>query len=177
MSIIIRHAEPDDFTACTLIYAQPLAQAGTLQLPLPSQELWKQRLATKAPQDRILVAVVAGEVVGNLGLHPAVNARRSHVAGIGMAVRDDSHGKGVGTALLKAAIDLADNWLNLLRLELTVYADNEAAIGLYRKYGFVQEGIHRSYALRLGQYADVLAMARLHPHPPQPGAAVRAAVP
>jgi L-phenylalanine/L-methionine N-acetyltransferase len=166
MSIIIRHAEPDDFAACALIYSQPLAQAGTLQLPLPSRELWKQRLATKAPQDRILVAVVADEVVGNLGLHPAVNARRSHVAGIGMAVRDDSQGKGVGTALLKAAIDLADNWLNLLRLELTVFTDNEAAQRLYRSHGFVTEGTHRAYALRHGRYVDAFAMARLHPAPP-----------
>ena len=166
MSITIRHAEPDDFAACTAIYAQPLAQSGTLQLPMPSQELWKQRLSSKAPLDRILVAVVAGEVVGNLGLHPVVNVRRSHVAGIGMAVRDDSQGKGVGTALLKAAIDLADNWLNLLRLELTVFTDNEAAQRLYRRHGFVMEGTHRAYALRQGRYVDAFAMARLHPVPP-----------
>lgn len=166
MSIIIRHAEPDDFAACALIYTHPLAQAGTLQLPLPSQDMWKQRLGTKAPLDRILVAVVAGDVVGNLGLHPAVNPRRSHVAGIGMAVRDDHQGKGVGTALLKAAIDLADNWLNLLRLELTVFTDNEAAQRLYRSRGFVTEGTRRAFALRQGRYVDAFAMARLHPAPP-----------
>ncbi len=40
-------------------------------------------------------------------------------------------------------MDLADNWLNLQRLELTVYSDNAAAIALYRKFGFEQEGCHR----------------------------------
>ena len=74
------------------------------------------------PLDRILVAVADGEVVGNLGLHPQPNARRAHVGHIGMAVRDDWHGKGVGKALLRNAIDLADNWLDLMRLELTVWA-------------------------------------------------------
>ena len=49
-----------------------------------------------------------------------------------MAVRDDWQGKGAATALLQAAIDLADKWLNLTRLELEVYTDNEPAIRLYR---------------------------------------------
>lgn len=167
MNIVIRHAEPADYAACARIYAQPLAAAGTLQIPLQSAEVWKQRLAAPAPRDRILVAEVDGEVVGNLGLHPATNARRSHAAGIGMAVRDDWQGKGVGRALLQAALDLADNWLLLGRLELTVWADNHAAQQLYRSQGFVDEGTHRAYAMRHGQYVDALAMARLHPNPPR----------
>ena len=166
MPLTIRHAEPSDYTACALIYAQPQAAAGTMQIPLQTAEVWKQRLSNIATHDRLLVAVADGDVVGNLGIHPATNVRRAHVAGIGMAVRDDWHGKGVGSALMQAAVDLADNWLNLLRLELTVYADNEVAQRLYRKHGFVLEGTHRAYALRHGRYVDVHAMARLHPAPP-----------
>jgi putative acetyltransferase len=166
MSITIRHAEPEDYPAVAAIYAAPRAASGTLQVPLQSAEVWKQRLSAKAPLDRILVAEVNGEVVGNLGLHPATNVRRSHVAGIGMGVRDDAQGQGVGTALVRAAVDLADNWLDLLRLELTVWADNEVAQRLYARHGFVLEGTHRAYALRHGQYVDAHAMARLHPAPP-----------
>ncbi len=166
MTIVIRHAEPDDYLACARIYSYPLAAAGTMQIPLQSAEVWKKRLANAAPLERILVAEVDGEVVGNLGLHPAAKVRRAHVAGIGLAVRDDWHGKGVGKALLRSAVDLADNCLNLLRLELTVWADNAVAQRLYESEGFVVEGRHRAYALRLGQYEDVLAMARLHPKPP-----------
>lgn len=166
MNISIRHAEPDDYAACALIYAAPQAAAGTMQIPLQTAEVWKKRLGGMAPLDRILVAVVNGEVVGNLGLHPETRPRRAHVAGIGMAVRDDWHGKGVGKALLRSAVDLADNWLNLLRLELTVWADNAVAQRLYTNEGFVVEGKHRAYALRQGRYEDVIAMARLHPAPP-----------
>lgn len=166
MNLVIRHAEPDDYLALARVYSGPLAAGGTLQIPVQSAEVWKGRLSNIAPLDRILVAVADGEVVGNLGLHPQANIRRAHVAGIGMAVRDDWHGKGIGKALLRSAIDLADNWLGLMRLELTVWCDNTIAQRLYASEGFVAEGTHRAYALRHGRYTDAIAMARLHPAPP-----------
>jgi putative acetyltransferase len=82
---------------------------------------------------------------------------------IGMSVHRDWRGRGVGTALMTAAVHLAENWLGLTRLELTVFTDNEAAIALYRKFGFEVEGTMRRYALRDGQYVDSHAMARLRP--------------
>lgn len=63
--------------------------------------------------------------------------------------------------MLQAALDLADNWLGLRRIELHVHADNERAIALYRKFGFEAEGTHRAYAIRNGVYVDSLSMARL----------------
>jgi len=69
----------------------------------------------------------------------------------------------VGSALIVAGLDLADRWLNYRRLELTVYTDNVAALGLYRKFGFVIEGTHRDFAFRDGRYVDAHAMARLNP--------------
>ena len=57
----------------------------------------------------------------------------------------------------------------LLRLELTVYTDNAAALRLYRKFGFDIEGTHRGFALRDGVFVDAYAMARLHPAPPAIG--------
>jgi len=50
--------------------------------------------------------------------------------------------------------------MNLRRVELTVYADNEAAHNLYRKFGFEVEGRLRDYALRDGVFVDTLSMAR-----------------
>jgi putative acetyltransferase len=78
-----------------------------------------------------------------------------------MMVRDDWHGKGVGTAMMRAVIDLADKWLNLARIELTVFTDNQSAIALYRKFGFEIEGTHRKYAFRDGEFVDAYAMARI----------------
>ncbi len=78
-----------------------------------------------------------------------------------MAVRDDYQRKGVGTALMEAALDMADNWLNLKRVELTVFADNESAIQLYTKFGFEVEGEAVDYAFRNGEYVSACYMARL----------------
>jgi putative acetyltransferase len=67
---------------------------------------------------------------------------------------------------MAAAIDLADNWYNLRRLELEVYTDNAAAIRLYQRFGFVIEGTHHSYAYREGAFVDAYSMARLRNEPP-----------
>ena len=67
----------------------------------------------------------------------------------------------IGTALMEAAVDLADNWLGLTRIELEVYTDNWAGIALYEKFGFEIEGTHRRFAFRDGEYVDAYSMARL----------------
>ena len=62
---------------------------------------------------------------------------------------------------MEAALDLADNWLNLTRVELSVYVDNAPAIALYEKFGFEVEGTHRRFAYRGGEYVDSYSMARV----------------
>ena len=177
-TIEIRPAEISDAEALTRIYAGRNAHAQTLQLPFQSTEVWRKRLTTNDNAQITLVATVAGEVVGNLGLTRLMRPRRAHVGEIGMGVRDDWQGKGAGSALLQAALDLADNWLGLRRIELHVHADNERAIALYRKFGFALEGTHRAYALRDGAYVDSLSMARLIEGPRiDKGAAAPAAKP
>ena len=78
-----------------------------------------------------------------------------------MAVHPDHWGQGVGSALMAAIVDLADNWLALKRVELEVYTDNAAAIHLYEKFGFVLEGTKRKFAFREGEYVDAHVMARV----------------
>jgi len=161
MNIEIRRVEPGDYQAVCAVHAQPNALAGTLQLPFPSEEAWKERLAKFGERDYGLVACVEGQIVGMLSLQVSPRLRRAHVGDLGMAVHDKWAGKGVGSALIKAAIDLADKWLNLTRPELTVYTDNEPALHLYKKLGFEIEGTHRKYAFRDGAYVDAYTMARV----------------
>ena len=170
--ITVRRAHAGDAEAFARLMGDSQVLPGLLQLPYPSIEGWRARLAehdTLGRADLLLVAEVAGAVVGNAGLHAAGAAhRRRHAMGLGIAVAQDHQRQGVGSALMAALIDAADRWLGCLRIELTVFVDNAAAIALYRKFGFELEGTHCAFALRDGVYADAHAMARLHPNPPRP---------
>lgn len=161
-SITIRRAEPTDYEAIQRIFASPIATAGTLQDPFPSLETWRKRLSATPEGTYLLVACAEDQVVGQLGLDTFPHKpRRRHAGQIGIIVRDDWQGKGVGTALLRAAVDLADRWLNLTRLELEVFIDNEPAVRLYKRFGFVIEGTLARYAFRDGEFVDAYTMARL----------------
>ena len=157
--IIIRAMRPDDFPAITELHNQPRAAAGTLGLPFQSVSDTEQRFRLD-PYNRMLVAEIDGRVIGDAGLH-LNRGRRAHSGSIGMSVHDDFQGRGVGTSLLSALMDLADNWYNLLRIDLQVYVDNTAAIHLYERFGFAIEGTLRSYAYRAGEFVDAYYMARL----------------
>src|SRR5579871_5354210 len=162
-TIVIRAVEPEDWPDFGEIFEQPNAVAGTLQMPLRSRAFRRERFEQRAKDGSPhLAAVIDGKVIGTAGLTRLEN-RRSHVGTIGMAVHDAYAGRGAGSALTAALLDIADNWMGLTRVELTVYADNARAIGLYERFGFASEGLHRKFALRDGVLVDALAMARLRP--------------
>lgn len=100
-------------------------------------------------------------IIGAAGLQIPANPRLRHKGAAGFMVHRDYQGQGVGSALMEAVLDVADNWLRLVRVELGVYTDNIRAIGLYEKYGFMREGVRRKSAIRGGQYVDEAIMARV----------------
>ncbi len=163
MEIQVRHSEPHDVAAIKAIYEQPSCYAGTLQLPYPSLDQWQRFLGSKPDNFHSLVAVADDQVLGQLGLEVNVHARRKHTANLGMAVAEAHQNLGVGGQLLTEALMLSDKWLNVHRLELEVYTDNQAAISLYKKFGFKIEGTATDYAYRAGAFVDVHLMARLRP--------------
>ena len=148
----IRAASISDWEVLAALRDLPGVRSGTLRLPFAPPEQTRRWLESLTENDMV--------IVGLAGLHRH-NGRRRHAADIGMSVHDDYRRRGIGKALLEALTEAADRWLGILRIELTVFTDNEAAIGLYRNAGFVTEGVLKSYALRDGAYADVFAMARL----------------
>jgi putative acetyltransferase len=165
----IRRVTADDAAAMANLMADPAVYGGLMQLPYPTAEMWRTRLAPPAngAPDISLVAERDGQLIASAGLHSASqHLRRRHVLGLGMAVAAHAQGQGVGSALMKALCDYADNWGFILRIELTVYTDNLPAVALYRKFGFQTEGTLRAYALRDGALVDAFFMARLHPRPP-----------
>ncbi|MDJ0806126.1 MAG: GNAT family N-acetyltransferase [Gammaproteobacteria bacterium] len=160
MEIEIRHIEKSDVEAVKDIYDQPHVEEGTLQLPYQSTDMWMSRL--DALTNFIgLVAVVDEKVVGHLGVHTTDRHRRKHVASLVIAVCASVQGKGIAKKLMSAAIDLCDNWLNIRKIELQVYVDNERAIALYKKFGFEIEGELKEYGFKAGKYVSAYAMGRV----------------
>jgi RimJ/RimL family protein N-acetyltransferase len=107
--------------------------------------------------DGTLVAAAKGQIVGSLH----IDVSRFGFGEIGMAVASHWRGRGVGTALIAAAIEWAREH-DLHKLSLSVFAHNAAAIGLYRKAGFVEEGRRiKQYRRASGELWDAVEMGLL----------------
>lgn len=164
---LIRQANMADAEAVCHMFNHENVFPNTLQLPFSSLSDWQQRLERMDHGHHMLAAChpeTPEALLGLIGLHPvAASARVAHVRTIGLAVHPDYAGQGIGSQLLRAVIDLADNWLNVTRLSLGVYSHNHRAIDLYERHGFVREGLSRGISFGHGRYLDSLEMARLHP--------------
>ncbi|CAQ83736.1 MULTISPECIES: GNAT family N-acetyltransferase [Photorhabdus] len=99
--------------------------------------------------------------MGQIGIEICQNLRRRHVATFGIGVHADYQGQSIGSELIKAMLDMCDNWLNVERIELEVYTDNDVAITLYKNFGFEIEGTAKRYAFRHGRYTDAYYMSRI----------------
>jgi L-phenylalanine/L-methionine N-acetyltransferase len=171
VNITLRAAEPTDAAAISSLIGSKNVFEGTLQMPLMAVASRVERYSKIDINSLHIVAVHATEtgehIVAAAGLFQLHNSlRRAHARGLALTVASSWQGQGVGQKLMEAAMNWADNWAGVLRIELTVFADNARAIALYERHGFVREGVMRAFALRDGVYADALAMSRLHPKPP-----------
>ena len=160
-AVTVRHLEPADIPQVHALYSEPHAYSDTLQVPFQPVAAWAKKLDCSFPGAISLVAVQGTELLGQLGLEVSQSPRRRHVATFGMGVKAHARGKGVGSALVGAAVETCEKWLNVSRIEVEVYTDNNAAMALYKKHGFVVEGTFRRYAFRNGQYVDAHMMARV----------------
>jgi putative acetyltransferase len=129
---------------------------------LPSERIAQNRefLQALSPEDHVLVAELDDRVVGMAGLHVR-RGKGQHAAALGIMVREEYQGQGIGRRLMDALLDLADNWLGLVRVELDVFAGNDRAIRLYESLGFQREGLKRKDVFRNGRYEDVVVMGRV----------------
>ncbi|HXF73643.1 MAG TPA: diaminopimelate decarboxylase, partial [Actinomycetota bacterium] len=104
-----------------------------------------------------VVAVADGRVVGHLDVERERHPVTRHVATLGMLVLPAWRGRGVGAALLAEAFRWARE-VGVEKLSLTVYPGNRAAIRLYRRFGFVEEGRLRRHSKKAHGYEDEIVM-------------------
>lgn len=164
MRITIRPLRLTDAGDIHELMHMPNVLWGTALLPSTTADKWHSIIESwlKDEHMHIFVAEIQGKVAGVVSLHVGTG-RESHVGDIAMAVHDKHQGQGIGKMLMLTVIDLADNWLNLVRLEMDVYTDNERALRLFKNFDFEIEGRKRLDAFRGGSYIDSYILARLRP--------------
>jgi putative acetyltransferase len=163
----IREATPAD--ASTLVaYLKALVAEEGIGIPLavdelPTVEHEKAILDEFHHSDRalMLVALDGGKLVGELTIK-AISSRKAirHVATLGMSVAAGHRRTGIGRQLLDNALEWAPT-AGIRRVELYVYARNEAAIKLYESAGFQHEGRRKGFIREGSSFLDDLVMGRM----------------
>lgn len=166
MEIKIRPIHIKDAESINKLRRMPGVFENILGVPSESEKTSEHFISNIDSNSHQFVAVYkndSGEetVVGSAGISVHTSPRLRHCAGFGIMIHRDFQDKGVGSRLIETVLDMADNWLMLVRVELTVYVNNEKAIHLYEKYGFKKEGIKSKASIRHGKYEDELYMARI----------------
>lgn len=174
MRLFVRAQRPEDWEAIYAMREQEPVLPNILAVPFTDPERFRERAAhTGDAEHRIVAEAIHADgsrmIVGSLGVHRGRHSGADR-ADFGIQVHAEYQGIGVGNALMEAVCDLADHWLNLHRLELEVFTDNETALALYKKFGFEIEGTRRRAAFRNGDYMDTYWMGRLNPHHAAPAA-------
>ena len=150
----IRPARDDDRVPLAVLFAAVAEERDGIATEPPVDV---EARAASWTIDETLVAVAGGEIVGSMH----IGLSRHGFGEIGMAVAREWRGRGVGSALLAAAIEWAREH-GLHKLSLGVFAHNAAAIALYRKFGFVEEGRRvKQYRRASGELWDAIDMGLL----------------
>jgi RimJ/RimL family protein N-acetyltransferase len=153
----VRRALPEDIDAVVDMFVAVVEEGRWLgsQPPVDRDVQYERFLHDATSEEAVsLVAVVDSELVG----HARVDLAPYKVAGLGMMVDSRWRGRGVGGALVRAAIEAARD-LGAHKVALQVWPHNEAARRLYLRHGFVEEGLlRRHYPRRNGELWDAVVM-------------------
>ena len=161
--LLIRPPRPEDSRLVYEYYRHPAVARTTLSLPsneFSQTERWLER--SNENQHRFL-AVMDERPVGTIGLIVSTLPRRPRRASLGLMVHPDYWGRGIGRRLLAHVLQLADDWLNLVRVELGVFDSNPRAVRLYEREGFQEIGRRPMAAYGPDGWLTEILMTRCRP--------------
>jgi RimJ/RimL family protein N-acetyltransferase len=138
------------------------SNAPPLPLSLEEIEARDARWLEEPHPDSAWFAIEAdGEPIGICGLHQIEPYHQR--AELGIRIGEPFWGRGFGQDAVRTLVDYAFRHLNLMKVSLRVLADDERAVGAYRKAGFEEEGRLRSHTWYDGARRDELVMSVLRP--------------
>ncbi len=163
MTAVVRPAEPRDAVELTelgeAVAAEPEGWLATRNgWRSAADERRYLRAIRRFPHAAVYVAEDDGRVVGRLSIARDQHPASRHVADLGLMVAASHRRRGIGRALLEAAVDWARE-TEVQKLELHVFPSNEGAIALYEGFGFVREGYRTRHYRRGDEFVDAILMA------------------
>ena len=154
--MIVRSSTAADFDEWFRLYEEVAAEGKWIGGEVPVDRIArKQSFLENLRNDDAasFLAECEGQAVGSLGVFI-----RGGVANLGMLVDSEWRGRGVGSALMAACIRWADG-RGAHKIVLDVWPHNHTAQALYRKFGFVEEGVMlREHRRRNGELWDSVRM-------------------
>jgi RimJ/RimL family protein N-acetyltransferase len=154
--VVIREAVAEDFDAWFALYEEVAAEGTWIAGEAPVDRSGRATAFRTFVEDGdavMFLAEIGDLLVGNLGIE-----LRNGLADLGMLVRDGYRGRGVGSALMGAAIAWSRDH-DAHKVTLQLWPHNGAALALYRKFGFEVEGrLVRHYRRRVGSLWDAVVM-------------------
>lgn len=178
-SFIIRPLEPDDRTDYFALLTHPKIVNHLRELPSMEMGELDKWMAQESEFLHRLVAEQNGRIIGYAQLTHNHRIRLLHSGVLKLMVHPDYWRLGIGTALLEAVLNIADNWLNLTRLQINIFTNNKAGLSIFKKFGFASEGVRKKVVFGNGRFQDDHVMVRLRntfiydhlrssPPPPRP---------
>jgi putative acetyltransferase len=159
---VVRPSHPGDARSFLDLFRTVVAEGRYIRTETVLRGLrhHRRRLAKSWDDEQASVVAVHGHrVIGHLSISREEHPVTRHVASIGMMVAPDWRGRGVGSALMTEAVRWARE-TKVEKLALSVYPGNEAALALYRRFGFVEEGRLSGHSRKRLGYFDEIVMGR-----------------
>ncbi len=158
----LRPARPTDGRPLARLFAEVRKEGRWLittpgSVSEPSEAFWISELI-RAAEHLVLVAEADGDVVGNVLVNVERGVATEHIGVLSICIGYDWRDVGIGSELVATA----QAWVEergLRKLSLGVFPDNERAIAVYEKQGFVREGLRRMQYRSGDVYRDEVLMA------------------
>ena len=156
----IRPAKPRDARAFLEFWNAIVAEerfVRTERVEVPPRA-YRRRFRRRSDVEIDLLAFDGDRLVGHVTVARERHPVTHHVGSLSIAVAADARGRGIGRRLMEEAIAWSTR-VGIEKLVLSVYPHNDAAISLYRSFGFVEEGRLARHSRKSYGYEDEILMA------------------
>lgn len=159
-SFIIRNVRISDFLAISKIRKMPGVIEYILALENESPEKIKNKIQNIKNSNEMWSIVENNGIVIAVAILHKLSGKRAHCATISIMVNPNFHSMGIGSILMNRLLEYSNNIFKIKKIELSVFSNNEKAIGLYKKYGFFIEGVKQQSVFIKDKFVDEIFMGK-----------------